>query len=102
MRDEREQQPPAAEVYAGLEDHATVEDRELWIERALEAVEQWAGGVLPGRWVRPAVDGMVIEWESPPEEGLDEVETLRGEAGRGGERGGWGETRVWDDEYAYE
>ncbi|GAA6008060.1 MBL fold metallo-hydrolase [Rhodotorula paludigena] len=102
VRDEREQQPPAAEVYAGLESHARVEDGELWIERALEAVEQWAGGVLPGRWVRPAVDGMVIEWESPPEGRLEEVEALRGEAGREGERGSWGETRVWDDEYAYE
>ncbi|GAA6020469.1 hypothetical protein JCM10207_000013 [Rhodosporidiobolus poonsookiae] len=56
-----------------------VEDHALLVDRALEAVEEWAGGVLPGRWVRPARDGMTIEWTR--------------------EEGEWDGGRVWDDEY---
>ncbi|BGP20782.1 hypothetical protein JCM10213_008919 [Rhodosporidiobolus nylandii] len=82
IRDEAEQQPPWEHVMEGWDPH--VEDHELFAERALEAVEQWAGGVLPGRWCRPLRDGMTIAWD------------------RGGEEGGargWDSGRVWDDEY---
>ncbi|GAA5982649.1 hypothetical protein JCM11641_002323 [Rhodosporidiobolus odoratus] len=82
VRDEKEEQPPYEHVYEGWDPH--LEDHELFVERALEAVEQWAGGVLPGRWCRPLRDGMTIGWE------------------RGGEDGGWrgwDNGRVWDDEY---
>ncbi|GAA5910604.1 hypothetical protein JCM5296_003818 [Sporobolomyces johnsonii] len=79
VRDEFEQQPGAADVYAGLDPR--VEDRELFVERALEAVEGWAGGVLPGRWVRPLVDGMTVCCE------------------RDDDGNEWARERVWDDEY---
>ena len=46
VRQENEQQSPWAHVYEGIDFH--VEDLELWKERALEAVEEWAGGVLRG------------------------------------------------------
>ena len=39
------------------------DDPEIFIRRAFESVEDWAGGVLPGRWVRPAFDGLKIEWQ---------------------------------------
>jgi hypothetical protein len=39
------------------------DDPEVFIRRAFESVEDWAGGVLPGRWVRPAFDGLKIEWQ---------------------------------------
>ncbi|GAA5986872.1 hypothetical protein JCM10908_000934 [Rhodotorula pacifica] len=57
---------------------------EGFIRRAFEAVEDWAGGVLPGRWVRPAFDGLTIEWE-------------RWGEGRSG--ADWSLERVKDDEY---
>ncbi|CEQ43159.1 SPOSA6832_05053 [Sporobolomyces salmonicolor] len=79
VRGEFERQPAAAHVYAGLDPH--VEDLELFVERTLEAVEEWAGGVLPGRWVRPLVDGMTVCWERD-----DDVNE-------------WGRGRVWDDDY---
>ncbi|GAA5832809.1 hypothetical protein JCM5353_008341 [Sporobolomyces roseus] len=78
IREENEQQAPWAHVYEGIDFH--VEDLELWKERGLEAVEEWAGGVLPGSWTRPAVDGMTICWS-----GSAEGSGLSG--------------RVWDDEY---
>lgn len=68
-------------VYEGFDPRA--EDFELFTERALEAVEDWMGGVMPKRWVRPLVDGMSLRW----------VE---------GERLDWAEERVWDDEYEEE
>ncbi|GAA5875812.1 hypothetical protein JCM8547_005321 [Rhodosporidiobolus lusitaniae] len=82
--EEHERQSPASHVLEGLD--ARFEDLELFAERALEAVEDWAGGVgLEGGWVRPARDGMRIGWER--DEGEGEVEETEG--------GG----RVWDDEY---
>ncbi|TNY19007.1 beta-lactamase-like protein [Rhodotorula diobovata] len=82
VRDEEEQQAPHAHVYEGLDPAGHVEDVELFVERALEAVEEWAGGVRPREerlWVRPGFDGLTIEWE----------------AAEGG-------TRVWDSEYQYD
>ncbi|GAA5929342.1 MBL fold metallo-hydrolase [Sporobolomyces koalae] len=76
VREETEQQASRAHVYEGLDPR--VEDLELWRERALEAVEEWAGGTLPGCWTRPACDGMTICWISD----------------RNGK-----DARVWDDEY---
>ncbi|GAA5898310.1 MBL fold metallo-hydrolase [Sporobolomyces salmoneus] len=55
------EQPPFEHVYEGID--FRVEDLELYTERALEAVEGWAGGVGPGSWTRPARDGMTICWQ---------------------------------------
>lgn len=60
------------------------DDPERFVRRAFEAVEDWAGGILPGRWVRPAFDGLTIEWQR-----------------WGGGRSGldWSLERLRDDEY---
>ncbi|BGP43951.1 hypothetical protein JCM10449v2_008008 [Rhodotorula kratochvilovae] len=84
VRDESAQQAPVAHVYEGLDPDGHVENVGLFVERALEAVEEWAGGVRPATWVRPGFDGLTLEWESPA-------------AGGGAEEG-----RLWDDEYEYD
>ncbi|GAA6044115.1 hypothetical protein JCM8097_003218 [Rhodosporidiobolus ruineniae] len=96
VRDEHSPGPSLAHALEGFDPH--VEDVELFVERALEAVEEWAGGVVldevdemsgrgrTGRWTRPAVDGMTIEW-------------VRDDGGRGGREFEEESGRVWDDEY---
>ncbi|GAA5996966.1 hypothetical protein JCM5350_007681 [Sporobolomyces pararoseus] len=80
VRPESQQdQPPWDHVYEGID--FKVEDLELYKERALEAVEEWAGGVGPGLWSRPSRDGMTICWT---DEHMKES---------------WSRRRVWDDEY---
>jgi len=76
-----DKQPPREHVYEGIDDK--VEDLELYKERALEAVEDWAGGVGPGSWTRPARDGMTICW-SPFS--WDDSQN-------------WESRRIWDSEY---
>ncbi|GAA6010385.1 hypothetical protein JCM11491_006298 [Sporobolomyces phaffii] len=73
--------PPFGYVYEGI--NFRVDDLGVWRERALEAVEGWAGGVLPGSWTRPGVDGMTIQ-------------TMRGLSR---DTDAWSRGRVWDDEY---
>ncbi|GAA5861162.1 hypothetical protein JCM3774_002212 [Rhodotorula dairenensis] len=70
---------PSPEHTTGLND-----DPEIFIRRAFETVEEWAGGVLPGRWVRPAFDGLTIEWQrwGDGPNGVD-----------------WGSQRIKDDHY---
>ncbi|GAA6059941.1 hypothetical protein JCM10212_003081 [Sporobolomyces blumeae] len=76
---ETEQQLPWDHVYEGLTFH--VEDVELFKQRALEAIEEWAKGVLPGSWTRPASDGMTICWHTL---GAFDDKTRK---------------RIWDNEY---
>lgn len=75
---ENEAQPPYAQVYNGF--NPLDEDYEVFTERALEAIQAWAGGVLPTCWLRTAVDGMTISWTA-------------------NEMRGWQYMRVWDDVY---
>ncbi|KAM0752994.1 hypothetical protein T439DRAFT_286230 [Meredithblackwellia eburnea MCA 4105] len=78
---EGDTQPHSKYVYEGFDYH--VEDFSLFTERAMEAIEDWCGGILPKRWVRPLADGMTISWTE-------------------GEEIDWSRERVWDDEYADE
>ncbi|ORY55537.1 beta-lactamase-like protein [Leucosporidium creatinivorum] len=78
--EEGEQQGPYAHVYGEFD--PVDEDFEVFTEKALEAIEEWDGGVLAGRrpWVRPLADGLTISWTE-------------------GESVDISEERVWDDLY---
>lgn len=79
IRTGHERRPAFEHVYEAID--FRVDDLELWAERGLEAVEEWAGGAGPGSWTRPAADGMTVSWEQ------HRPETA------------WSSERVWDDEY---